>query len=82
VQVLGDDGEWVVGEEGQATSGQLVEHDTQGIEVGAAVVRLAQRQLRCQVKDGADDGAFDGEAGGDAPGQSEIAQLGAGAGPR
>ena len=82
VQVLGDDGQRVVGQEGQAAGDQFVEHDAQGVEVGAAVVRLAQRQFRCQVKDGAGDGAFDRNAGGDAPGQAEIAQLGGGTRPR
>ena len=78
VQVLGDHGHRIVGHEGQAARGQLVEHDPQRVQIGAAIVRLPQRQFRRQVKDGAGDGALDRNARGDAPRQAEIAQLGGG----
>ena len=72
MQVLGDHGQRVVGLEGQATRGQLVQHRTQGVQVGAAVKALAQRQFRRQVKHSTGDQAFAGNARGDGTGQAEI----------
>jgi hypothetical protein len=61
VQVLGEDGERVVAVEGQAAGGELVQHDAEGVEVGAAVELLAQRLFRRHVVDGAGDAALAGD---------------------
>ena len=75
VQVLGDDGEWIAGDEGQAAGGQLVEHDTQGIEVGPTIESTAQCEFRRQVGHGAGAGAFPGEARGRALSQAKAHHL-------
>ena len=76
VQVLGEDGERVVAVEGQAAGGELVEHDAEGVEIGAAVDFFAQRLLGRHVGDGAGDAALAGDADGAlADGEAEIDEL-------
>ena len=76
VQVLADNGQGVVGLEGEPAGEQFVKHDPQGIEVGPRVKGPAQGQLRRQVKDAADDRALLRQPRGQRAGQPKVCQLG------
>ena len=82
VQVLGDDGQRVVGDKGKLPGRQLVQHHAQGVDVGAAIELLAQRKFWSQVEHGAGDNAFAGQARGHGAGEAKIVQLGRATCPR
>ncbi len=76
VHVLRDDRERVVTVERQSAGDQLVEHDAERIEIGAAVDRLTERLLGREVRGGADDETLVRHAARCArEGESEVGDL-------
>ena len=77
VDVLADDGDDVVAQEGRPAGHHLIQHGSQGVEVAAGVGCAAQRLLRRHVGYGAQHHAGLGDP---RPvyrhGQAEVAQLG------
>jgi hypothetical protein len=62
VQVLGENGERAIAVKRQTAGSELVEHDAEGVKIGAAIDFFAQRLLGCHVGDGASDTALAGDA--------------------
>ena len=76
VQVLGEDGERVVAVKRQTAGGELIQHDAEGVEIGAAVDFFAQRLLGRHVGDGAGDASLAGDADGAfADSEAEVDEL-------
>ena len=76
MQMLGDDRQGIPLCKRQSAGCQFIEHHAQGIQVGAAVEILPQRQLGSQVEHGADDQALSSEARGHRAGNAEVHELG------
>ena len=77
VDVLADDADRVVAEEGRAAGDHLVEHRAERVEIAARVGRAAERLLGRHVGDGADHHALHRHARAvDGDGEAEVAERG------